>query len=460
MADLDLSILKSLITNKTNALNFAEEFDAKLFSPETWNFANAIISYLKVYKEIPTLRVIIERNISNTKLTENITKIWSQLDSISYDDKEYKHDLSNLKKRFAEKQINSLKESLNKQEFSSIDINKTLIEFQKTIQSISSLEKSKNSLNIDVKDYLSTFVDNFNAKRNNPDFNRGIMTGYSAFDYATNGIKPSDMIIIAGETGFGKSLFLNNIAVQIWMQKNNLISFEKEGKNIIYFSLEMPYEECFDRLIAKLARVPVRSIENASISKEEFQRVKHVLDFIKIYPYKFRIVDITEASANDIENIIINSGEKFDAICLDYLGIMNPNEDNNEQDWLKQGIIAYQVRSIARKYKTPILSAVQLNRKNPNKESSESIGLSRLARSGTIATHVTHVIQIENREKEEDRQDFIYHFIKNRKGPKVKGSLLKDLKCASLIEENYDNLDLDYFKNQDDISDKMDKLEL
>ena len=55
---LDLSILKTLVTNKKHALDFVNECDDKLFSTELWNFANLTISYIRTYKDLPTLRVI------------------------------------------------------------------------------------------------------------------------------------------------------------------------------------------------------------------------------------------------------------------------------------------------------------------------------------------------------------------------------------------------------------------
>ncbi len=281
-------------------------------------------------------------------------------------------------------------------------------------------------------------------------------------------------MIVAGESGFGKSLLLKNIAIQTWLQADSISNKIEltNGKNIIYFSLEMPYEDCFNRLISRLSGVPSRAIENAQLSREDFEKVKVCLDFIDKYPYKFKIVDITEACANDIESILLESGEEYDAIFIDYLGIMKTNDKTDDQDWLKQGIIAFETRAIARKYKVPMFSAVQLNRKaasGKSKDSSDNIGLSRLARSGTIATHATHVIQIENRDNEENRSDFIYHIIKNRKGPKGKGSLIKNLSCATLIDilernESVENTDANqydnYFKDQDDISEKIEDLEL
>lgn len=278
------------------------------------------------------------------------------------------------------------------------------------------------------------------------------------------GIKPSDFLLISGETGFGKSLFLNNIAVQIWLQKNDPFGVaDLPGKNIIYFSLEMPYEDCFNRLISRMSGVPSRDIENATLSREDFQKVKACLAFIKNYPYQFKIVDIVDACADDIEAILIDSGDIFDAVFIDYIGIMKTNSSSEEQDWLKQGTISYETRAIARRHSLPIFSAVQLNRKKDAKDSSENIGLSRLARSGTIATHATHIIQIESRQNEEKYPDFIYHLIKNRKGPKGKGVLIKNLSCATLLDNNdgADSTDYDkYFTDLHDISSELENLEI
>jgi hypothetical protein len=144
---------------------------------------------------------------------------------------------------------------------------------------------------------------------------------------------------------------------------------------------------------------------------------------------------------------------------------MNSNQKNDDADWLNQGVISYEIRAIARKHKLPIFSAVQLNRKpqGKSKEPEDNIGLARLARSATIATHATHVIQIESRSEEEKKSDFIYHFIKNRKGPKGKGTLIKNLKCATLIEgqssESPDDTQFGMYGDID-ISDQIDDLEL
>ncbi len=460
--NLDLTVLKTLLTNKKYALEFSNEENPKLFDSNFWNFAHIVTTYVKNYKDLPTLRVLTDKLLNNTAKTEYVTKVWGQIDAVSCNDLEYKHDLEKLKKRYAEKQLLTLKDSLDKVQAGTLDLDKALEEVQKTTQSIKTLNKQKTYENLSIKEYLPSFVEKFNAKKNDPNLDRGLMTKYSFLDHCTNGLKPADFVLIAGESGFGKSLFLNNIAIQVWMQDNTVDNpIFTTGKNIIYFSLEMPYEDCFNRLLSRMSGVPSRSIENADLTREEFDRVKKCLDFISKYPHNFKIVDLINASANDLELILLED-ESYDSIFIDYLGIMETNDKSDEADWLKQGRVSQEVRAIGRKFKKPLFSAVQLNRKTAGKESSESVGLNRLARSGTIATHATHVVQIENRPNEEDHSDFIYHLIKNRKGPKGKGVLLKHLACATLLDSskpeneeiNYD----EYFKNQDDISDILEDL--
>lgn len=462
--ELDLIILKNLITNRNNALDFVGECDSKLFAPEVWNAANVIISYIKNYKQVPTLNVLIDRLLkgNNDKLIDHIKSVWEQLNRLNIDEKEFKYNLEKLKKRFAEKQIITTKELLSKCEAGNIDVSKAVSDMQKSLQSIKGLDRNKSFEVKSLKDALPSFVEKFNIKKNNPKFESKIKTGYSFFDHATNGVGDSDFIVVAAESGFGKSILLQNFAIQIWLQDNKIDQKSNftEGKNVDFFSLEMPFDNCFNRLLSRLSGVPSRKIENATLTKEEFQKIKCALDFIKLYPYEFRIIDIPDACANDLDKIIADSDRNDLCIFVDYLGIMRSNENNEDQDWEKQGKISYELRAICRKYRLPMFTAVQLNRKQ-SKDSQDNIGLHRLARSNTIATHATTVIQIESRQKEELHCDMIYHIIKNRNGIKGSGVLWKNLSCSLLLDKQFDAEE--YQKNNilfGDISEELEVLEI
>lgn len=457
MSQLDLNILNAIIYNKKSSLIFAESLDERVFLPEYWTFAKHIVLYVKTFRDLPILKYFQEKFKKNEILLSNFSNTWEKIKNITYNHREFIHDIESIKLRYKLSQVKELKEKISIDNYDSAfkDINNAL-------KNLNSLEGGTQVYdNLYLNEFIPLFIEKFNSKKNNPDIDCGIKTNYSYIDYATNGLRPADFLIIAGESGFGKSLFLNNIAIQMWLQNNELNNSNSPGKNIIYFSLEMPYDECFNRILSRLSGVPARRIENATLTKEEFFKVKESIDFIKNYPNKFKIVDMTDACANDIEAVLEESGECFDALFVDYLGIMNSNEKNNEADWFNQGKISYEVRRIARRHKIPVLSALQLNRKTTSKESSENIGLSRLARSGSIATHATHVIQIESRPDEHLLSDFSYHIIKNRKGPKGNGILYKNLACCALIDKEIENEENSLFEqyNNEDISEDIKDME-
>ena len=311
-SELDLTILKNLISSKKNALDFVNECDTRVFTPEVWNFANIVVSYIRTYKDVPTLRVIEERLAKgggNDRLVESVRKTWDQLDRIAVKESEYRYELEKIKKRFAEKQIASLQEKLATAQPGEMDVKKLMDEMQKTMQTVRSMNEAKTYERKTLRNNVTIFQEMFNAKRQNPKIDTGLMTGYSYFDFATNGVKAADLVIIAGESGFGKSLFLMNMAVQVWMQGNTIddLSNFKEGKNVVYFSLEMPYEDCFNRLLSRLSGVPSRKLDNPNLyplEPEEFQKVKQALRFLREYPYEFEIVDIADACANDLDLIL------------------------------------------------------------------------------------------------------------------------------------------------------------
>src|SRR5271165_6056649 len=122
MNDLDLSILKTILTNRKYALEFAHDCNEKLFDPSAWRFVKSLIEYVKSFKDIPTKRVLIERvdPIKNKAFAEHISQLFDRIMAFNYDDKEYKHDLEKLKKRYSEKLILNLKENIG--EIDKIDL--------------------------------------------------------------------------------------------------------------------------------------------------------------------------------------------------------------------------------------------------------------------------------------------------------------------------------------------------
>lgn len=473
--DLDLAILKSIINNKRAALDFTSECDSKLFSTDVWNFAKLITSYIKTYKDIPTLRIIEDQLAkgNNEKQAEYVRNLWKTINDFSYDEKQFKFDLTKLKSRYAEKQIAQFQETISNSSSDKIDVAKTMQEMQKVLQNIKSLTQAKTYERKTLKEAVVDFREEYNAKLKDPNFDRGVLTGYSFLDMVTDGLRDGEMLLIGGESGAGKSMFLMNIALQIWLQKNtvDMTSGFTPGHNILYFSLEMPVKPCRNRVLSRLSGVPSKLLRNPvtkegkqRMSAEERDKLRTALLFIKNYPSEFEIIDVPRGcTVEQVEMLFEEAKLKYEPriIVVDYLGIMDDDDSNNEDDWLKLGFIAGKLHELARVHNLILLSAVQLNRAKASKDAEEKIGMHRVGRSALIMHHANIGVQIETRQNEKQYPDMHYHVIKNRDGEQGKGKLIKNLSCGTLLDDEMPEDDIGVeFTDLDDISDRIEFLDI
>lgn len=465
---LDLTVLKHITTHKKHGMDFVSECEVKLFNSETWNFANIVFNYLKTYKELPTLRILTEKlqkGGNGEKLSEYVVKVWNEIDKINVDEKEYIYEVERLKKRFADKQILTLRDNLIKQDPNNLDLNRVVSDLQKNVNEIKDLNKTKLFERKTLKDAIPEFKEEYNAKLHNPNINTGIKTGYSFLDQTIGGFQSGEMCIIAGESGSFKSTMLMNIAINIWCQSNTINTIESQytqGYDVVFVSLEMPFKVCLNRSLAKISQVPVKSIRDSNLKFDEADRLKKSLRFINKYPFNFEIIDIPRGcTMSKIESIIeeikINYNPKV--IAIDYLGLMDLDNKKDMEDWLKLGFISEVMHEYARVNECIVLSAVQLNR-NISKEAETRIGLHRVGRSSSILHNANIAIQIDKRINEGQYVDLQYHIIKSRDSELGMGTMLKNLSCATLLDNPVEeNEKLTDIYNMNDISEKIELLD-
>jgi len=461
--NLDLRILKAICTDKKLAQDFVYECNANFFEQKYFAFAQTVIKYISINKDVPTLRVLKEKT-KNQKLLETIENNWNELEKISFSEKEFKHDLNELKNRFALNKISNLKDDLS----SSEDLLSLLPKIKNTISDINNINRKKSFEKRTLKDAISLFTEKYNSKlearKNGKEFEDGVKTGYSSFDEKTNGLQDGEFVLICGESNSGKSMYLMNLSIQMWLQNNSIDTDPSQfttGHNVLYFSLEMPFEACFQRVLARLARVESNKLKKATLNKEEQQRVKKALDFIKNYPYQFEIIDAPRGVTIEVIESIYEETKNYflpKIVSIDYLGLMDYENDKGLDDWLKLGHISAAVHEFGRVHKVIVLSAVQLNRMKPTKDTEEKIGMHRIGRSSLIVTNANIAIQIHTRQNEQQYPDMEYYIIKNREGELGKGSLIKDFKCGGLFDNKME-LEDETFIDANDLSGYMEELQ-
>jgi len=444
----DLRLLKAIVTDKTVAREFVSTFDYTLFMYDAKPFAKLAMDHIKAYKSPPTRRTMLESASGPNELKEKLNLIWDQLDEAEFNRDEFEYDLEKVKSRYTKTEILSLKDSLDNFDFDNANHERIIRQIRNKVDLADTVRRGQRQVYVQktMKDYMPEFFEEYKRKAEDPDIDAGINTGYSYLDYATGGLRNAQMLIIAAESSAGKSMLLNNMAIQIWMQKNTVYTNKEhfgKGYNILYFSLEMPFKACVRRSIARLSELPIYGIRDCNIKSEYIKNLNRAVNFINQYPYHFEVVDIPRGvTVEQIEaryDEAVSNGRKPDVVVVDYLGLMECNDIDGD-DWLRLGYISAKLHEFARAYDTIVLTAVQLNRPGKTiKDSADLIGMHRIGRSSLIIHHADIGIQIESRKGEKNFPDMVYHIIKNRDGELGKHVLSKKFYMATIkdMDEPY-----------------------
>jgi len=182
----------------------------------------------------------------------------------------------------------------------------------------------------------------------------GTSTGWTTVDYPLyGGFNRGELNIFAGGSGAGKSLFLQNLALN-WVEK---------GFNVIYVSLELSEDLCGTRLDSMLTGYS---------TKEIFKNKDDVALKIAMKGKKSGSLQIVQLpngiNVNDLKAYIkeyqIPNDIKDDGVLLDYLDLMNPakvkiSSDNISQ---KDKHVSEELRNFAMEGDYLFATASQLNR--------------------------------------------------------------------------------------------------
>ncbi len=216
----------------------------------------------------------------------------------------------------------------------------------------------------------------------------GLTTGLTDLDARTGGLHPSDLLILAGRPGMGKTALATKIAfgaAQALLSEARAENPNAEAKQCVaVFSLEMSSEQLATRLLAEEARVSSDRIRRGEIGQKDFDNFVAVSRRIARLPL---IIDDTPAitlSALRTRCRRLRRTRGLALIVVDYLQLMRPaagtRPDNRvlEISQITQGL-----KAIAKELAVPVLALSQLSRAVESREDKRP-QLSDLRESGTI----------------------------------------------------------------------------
>tara|TARA_Y100001970_G_C14214085_1_gene848636 strand:+ start:901 stop:2331 length:1431 start_codon:yes stop_codon:yes gene_type:complete len=186
------------------------------------------------------------------------------------------------------------------------------------------------------------------------DNNGTISTGWSALDQKLyGGFNKGELNIFAGQSGAGKSLFLQNIALN-WVNS---------GMNVIYFTFE---------LSENLSSMRVDSMSTGVSSNEIFKKIDDIDLMVRMQGQKsgkFQLKYMSSGcTVNDLRAYIkeyeVQTGNKPDCICVDYLDLLMPiSKRVSPSDlYIKDKYVSEELRNLAVEHQIVLATASQLNR--------------------------------------------------------------------------------------------------
>lgn len=261
-------------------------------------------------------------------------------------------------------------------------------------------------------EFLPEYVSEMSSK---PPF---MPTCWKRLNKFIGGWRDAGFYVVAGRPGQGKTIVALQAAFEL----------SKQGKHVLYFSLEMPALQLQHRLLAQALCIDYSLIANDELDFEIMNAdATHVwardvvASAADSLGNNLGLIGLGKLTPNVVRAYVSAASKvrKVDAVFIDYLGLMH--DDVEHRDKISRiGSVSNQLKQFALELSIPVVVAVQLNRDVENRSNGKP-QLSDLRDSGSIEQDADVVLMIGRKHREGDNpdgqgSDFALVVAKNRHG--------------------------------------------
>jgi len=217
----------------------------------------------------------------------------------------------------------------------------------------------------------------------------GIATGLRDLDTKMGGLQPSDLIIVAGRPGMGKTSLATNIAYNIARAYQGELQADGtvkavNGGSVGFFSCEMSGEQLATRILAERSGIPSSSIRRGGISELDFEKIRECsieLQSLPFYVDETGGLSISQLTARARR---LKRQKGLDLIVIDYIQLLQGSgkrgNDNRVQEITE---ITTSLKALAKELNVPVIALSQLSRQVESRDDKRP-QLSDLRESGSI----------------------------------------------------------------------------
>ena len=286
-----------------------------------------------------------------------------------------------------------------------------------------------------ISKVLSDYYDRIDDLARRPDDIVGVPTGFKDLDSMLTGLQPSDLLIIAGRPGQGKTGFLLSIA------RNAALTHKKK---VGIFSMEMSNEQVVQRLISQETGIDSQRLRTGKLTESEwplFTQAVEVLSDTKIF-----LDDTPALTPMQLRTKCRRLHMEFglDLVVVDYLQLMS-SDTRNDNRVQEVSYISRNLKVLARELNVPVLAAAQLSRAVEQRTDKRPV-LSDLRESGSLeqdADIVMFIYRPDQYEKDSVKQNVAEIMVsKHRNGPTGNVELVFLSRLAKFVDAATHTIDL------------------
>ncbi len=217
----------------------------------------------------------------------------------------------------------------------------------------------------------------------------GKTTGLTSLNEKIGGLHDSDLIILAGRPGMGKTSLATNIAFnaasRLLRDRNDGIAEDKSvGAATAFFSLEMSADQLATRILAEQSGISSELLRMGKITREDFQKLSFASQTLAELPLYIDDTPALTIAALRARARRLKRRHNVGLIVVDYLQLLqgsgNRANDNrvNEISEISRGL-----KTLAKELSVPVIALSQLSRAVESREDKRPM-LSDLRESGSI----------------------------------------------------------------------------
>jgi replicative DNA helicase len=213
----------------------------------------------------------------------------------------------------------------------------------------------------------------------------GVASGFTDLDSLLGGLQASDLLIIAGRPGMGKTSLATNMAfnaARFYAQDMENNVEVPRGAPVLFFSLEMAAQQLSARILSEQTEIEMGKIRSGRFSESEWTSFVRAMQDLSTLPFY-----IDDTGGISIAQIAARARrfrreKKVGLIIIDYLQLIEPSRraENRVQEITE---VTKGLKTLAKELNVPVIALSQLSRGVDSRDDKRPV-LSDLRESGSI----------------------------------------------------------------------------